>query len=255
MTITRFPSLPVPSNSVPDHYIYTTSTTQKYALGSILDLPDGRRFRYAQAGGVALAIALMCQSAAEQAEWIDEIQTGKSGAVGDQTYAALITTGSTFVANDWDEGYFVVNKGAGELGHMYKIASHTVHDTAPTITIDDLGGLRDTISDTSEISIMMNPYKKVIVVPAGAGTMRPVGVPLVPFGINEFGWLQTRGPAPMVVDTGETLVLGNKAGEPAAGAVDGAVGVYEADATDVPYGYVVSIATQAEVAMIDLMLE
>ena len=186
MTITQYPTIPVPSNAVPDSFIFATDTQQKYLLGTILDLPDGRRFRYAQAGGTALAVALMAQSAATQSQWVIQIQTGKAGVIGDTDYDALITTGSTFVVNDWDEGYFVVSEGAGELGHMYKIASHTVHDTAPTITIADPGGLRVAISATSEISIMMNPYKKTIVVPAGAGTMRPIGVPLVAVGINAF---------------------------------------------------------------------
>lgn len=253
--LTQYPRIPVPSNAVPDSYIYSTSTDQKYALGSILDLEDGRRFRYARAGAVALAVALMTQGEAQTSNWIDEIQTGKSGAIGDTSYDALITTGAAPAVNEWAEGWMVVNKGAGELGHLYKIAANTSHDTAPTVTIADPGGLRAIISATSECSFHKNAWADVIVVPAGAGTMRPTGVPLVAIGANAYGWLQTRGPCPMTVDTADTLVVGNRAGEPAAGAVDGAVGVYEADATDVPYGYVYTIALAAETAIIDLMLE
>ncbi len=253
--LTQYPTIPVPSNAVPDTYIYSSTADQKYALGTILDLVDGRRFRYAQAGGTALAIALMCQSAATQSQWVIQIQTGKAGVIGDTDYDALITTGSTFVVNDWDGGYFVVSEGAGELGNMYGIAAHTVNDTTPTITIADPGGLRVAISATSEISIMMEPRKKVIVVPAGAGTMRPVGVPLVAIGINEYGWLQTRGPCPMTRDTTDALVLGNRAGEPATGANAGTVGLLESDGTAVPYGYVVTASSDDETAIIDLTLE
>jgi hypothetical protein len=245
----------VPSNAVPDSYVYSNTADQKYALGTILDLEDGRRFRYARAGTTALAVALMTQAEAATAQWLEEIQTGKSGAIGDTTYAALITTGATPAVDEWAEGWMVVNKGASELGHMYKIVSNTSHATAPTVTLADPGGLRVVISATSECSFVKNSWADVIVVPAGAGTNRPTGVPLVAFTANTYGWLQTRGPCPMTVDTGDTLVAGDKAGEPATGAVAGAVGVYDADGTELPYGYVMSIATAGETAIIDLQLE
>ena len=256
MAITQYPRIPVPSNAVPDNFVYSSTSDQKYALGTILDLEDGRRFRYAEVGAVIAYKALMCQGPVAVANWETEVQTAKTAAVGDYDIPVLITTGSTFGANDWDEGWYIVESGlAGAIGDMYKIASHTVHDTAPTITIADPGGVRTALDANQVCSIIKSPYKDVVVVPIGAGSNRPIGVPLVDIPIGYFGWFQTRGPCPMIVDTGETIVAGDRIGEPAAGAVAGTCGVYEADATDVPYGYVLCVAAAAEAAIVDLTLE
>jgi len=65
-----------PSVGVPEHGPGEISATQSYALGTKLEARDGRIWRYALAGGTALAAGLMGQSEAIAAEAIDEVQTG-----------------------------------------------------------------------------------------------------------------------------------------------------------------------------------
>ena len=56
--------------------IFTASATQNYNVGAIHDTPDGRRFRYAKAGGVNITRTLMQQAAAAETHFIDVTQTG-----------------------------------------------------------------------------------------------------------------------------------------------------------------------------------
>ena len=242
-----------PAELYQDYDPWHPHASQKYALGTILDFDDGRRFRYAEAGATALVAARMNQGEAATANWLNQALTA-AGIVGDQTITISSALSTALAANDLDDGWIWVNDAAGE-GNVYKIKSHTT-GTTPVITLADPGGLRVALTaTTSEVSMIKNLWKDVIIVPAGAGTQRPVGVSLVAWTANYFGWLQTRGPVCMVVDTDDTIVNGDLAGEPSTGAVDGAVGTAEDDNTAVHYGYVLDDVTASEYALIDLTLE
>lgn len=255
MTVTQFPRLPVPSNSVPKTWIYSSSADQKYALGEILDLPDGRRFRYAKNGGVILYKALMAVSAGLEAKWDNQTQTAKTAAVGDQDIPVLITTGSSLAAHEWDEGWLIIESAlAGAIGDMYKIAAHTVHATAVTVTIEDVGGCRTALDASQKTTIVRNQYMSVIVAPATTIAGLSVGVPLVDIPISEYCWLQTRGPCPLIVDTGETLVFGEPVGYTSGGiTVAGTCGKTAVD--DATWGHSMSGATAAEAAIVCLTID
>ena len=255
MTVSRFPTLPVPSNSVPKQWIYSSSADQKYALGSVLDLPDGRRFRYAKNGGVILYKALMATAAAIETKWESEVQTAKTASVGDQDIPVLITTASSLAANEWDEGYLSVESGlAGAIGDLYKIASHTVHATVVTITVADVGGCRTALDANQVCTIIRCPFMAVIVAAATAITGKAAGVPLVDIPIGYFGWLQTIGPCPLIVDTGETLVLDEPVGNTSGGVtVAGTCGAPAAD--DHTWGHALTNSTATESGIVDLPLE
>ena len=255
MTVTRFPFLPVPSNSVPKQWIYSSSATQKYALGAVLDLPDGRKFRYAYNGGVILYKALMATAAAIETKWESEVQTAKTAAVGAYDIPVLITTASSLAAHEWDEGWFNCESGlAGAIGDMYKIKSHTVHATAVTINIEDIGGVRTTLDANQVCTIIRSEYMAVIVAAATAITGKAVGVPLVDIPINEYCWLQTRGPCPLIVDTGETYVLGEPVGYTSGGiTVAGTAGKTAVD--DATWGHALTNSAAAEAGIVDLCID
>ena len=254
--ITQYPRIPIPSNAVPDSYVYASTADQKYALGTVLDLEDAIRFRYVYNGAVILYKALMAQAAAIETKWESEVQTAKTAAVGDYDIPVLITTGSALAAHEWDEGWLIVESGlASAIGDMYKIASHTLHATAVTVTIQDPGGVRTTLDASQVVTIIRSPYQEVVVTPAGANpTGQAMGVPLVDIPINYYGWIQTRGPCPLIVDTGETLVLGTPVGFTSAGiTVAGTCGKTAVD--DATYGQALTNATAAEAGIVNLMME
>jgi hypothetical protein len=78
-------------------------------------------------------------------------------------------------------------------------------------------------------------------------------VPLIGVTIAYYYWSQTVGPAPVIVDTGETIVVGQPVGLPATSAVPGACGVNVTITTR--WGRVMFVAAAAEAALIDLQLE
>jgi len=166
--------------------IYEESSTPKYRLGDVLRLSDGRAFRYARNGAVALAIGKYVTA-------VGAVETNK------QVYAAAI--GATSVGlktssaqtTSTQEGYFYVNDGTGQ-GQYYKVryteahpssASHTlVHLYDPLVTAVVASG-------TSEASLAYNPWTKVVV--QAAQTKFVVGVPLIAVTADYYFWCQTWG--------------------------------------------------------------
>jgi hypothetical protein len=241
------------SQAEPLQGIYEESETQNFRLGTLLVYPDGRKFRYARNGAVALSKALMTQSEANDAALIDEIQTAKTQTVGDWEIVILITTGITLAEDELSEAWMLVNKSNG-IGDIYKIRASKVDGTDDTqlrLLLDS--PIRTALAATSEITIVKSAWQKVVVIPTTAAE-RPAGVPLIDVTISYYCWLQTAGPAPLIVDTGETLVLGEPCGYPATPNVAGAVGPIGAD-TDLQWGIPRTIATAAEVAIVDLQLD
>ena len=248
-----------PTRQVSSSDIYNPTVGQKHTLGLEFDLNDstGRMFRYTKAGSTGLVKATMNQAEAVTANWVDEPQTVSGGAViaaiGDTSITLLVQTAPT--VNVWNDGWMLVNNGTGK-GELYLIKEHTLTGN-PVVQIVDTGGIRTATVDGTDITILKNLHRDVIVVPAGAGTHTPIGVALTTVTADYFFWAQYRGPCPMLVDTnggGAALVPGNMCGEPTAAQDDGTVGVVEADGTLVIYGTVLWIAEDLQYGLVDLLL-
>lgn len=257
MTITRYPRIPIPAPGRPRSFIFSSTVDQKFALGTRLELDDGRIFRYGKNGGVILYKALMSQAEAPTGGWSETVNaSGATYAVG--TTSLVVTTTTAVYAHDLDDGWLLVQDvTAAALGDMYRIASHTAHATAPVITIADPGGLRTEIVVGTELTLIMNRFREVVVSVAGASANKCTGVPLVDIPISYFGWLQTRGPCPLIVDT-DTILIGDPVGESSGAATNGGCGLLTSIATDVVWGTVMYIGTGGvtdEPAIIDLCLE
>jgi len=235
--------------------IYEESSTQKYHLGTKVEYSDGRIFRYARNGGVALSKALMCTSEALYARAVEELQGtyGTSAEVGDQEIDIDVTTGGTWVEDEFGDGFLVVNKATG-IGDIYKILANKINgsdDTLMRVLLET--PIRTALAAASELTFVKSAWREVDVMPTTAeGT--PAGIPLIDVTVNYFCWLQTGGYAPCIVDTSETLVKGGPAGYPDTPNVAGACGPIATD-TDTTWGTAVYIATEAETAILDLKLE
>ena len=83
----------------------------------------------------------------------------------------------------------------------------------------------------------------------------PCGVPLVDVTATYWYWSQTGGTCPIIVDDGDTIVVGEPAGKPGTNGDAGAVGVVENDGTDAIYGLVEWIGATDEPALIHLNLD
>jgi hypothetical protein len=236
-------------HAIPDQSIYAASETQQYEVGTKLVYGDGREFRYTRAGG-AIGAAKMTQQAAVDTKLTEIAQTGNAQSVGDVDITVLITTGATLVDDELAGGVLFVNQGTA-LGDIYKIVASELQSTDTLLNLKLETPIRNAIVVTDEISIIPNRQSNVIMYPT-TGTGAAAGAALVQIADNEYFWAQTVGVAPIIVDTAETVVIGDSVGSPAAAAVAGACGVRAT--LEGIWGNVMAVGAAAEPALINVKL-
>ena len=241
-----------PEQSTPTQLPGASSAVQAYPLGTKLEARDGRIWRYCKAGGTQLAAGLMGQSPAIDAKLEREAQTAHTWNLGDTVGTVLVTTGSGLTPANLAGGYMVVEDGTGE-GQYYKIdtAAWATGDTVLTVTLDEPIRVA-TVNDSSLVSLYPNPWLGIVVAPTTL-TGYCVGVATGIITANHYYWAQRCGPCAMVVDGGETVVVGEAAGYPASIATPGAVGI--SAVTDPIWGEFMGVAAAGETALVYLRME
>ena len=181
-----------------------TGTTQLHPYGTRMVLPDNRVFYYGQTDGVQTAGAI-CQTPVGIANHDMDLATNTASS-GDKS--VTVTVGGTAVtANQYADGYLYVNDGTGE-GHIYKIRQHDAISTSSsgTINLYDGDAIATGFAAATIVGLAKNPYKDFIVYPT-TSTGHAVGVAATDFDDDDFGWLQTWGPAAVLCDV--AFVIGN----------------------------------------------
>jgi hypothetical protein len=186
--------------------LYAVSSTKRESLGALRETEDGRKFRYAKAGAT-LVPGGSTQAAAGDANHIAEIQTsGAVNAVG-STRVAMYISGTAVTANQFDDGYLIINRTAGVKtpGYIYPISSHSVSAAGSEIIYLTLKEpLQEATLLTCYFSIFCNPWSAVIV-----GTniaVFPTGQSMANATSGQYLWLQTGGIAAM--KGGDTSAVG-----------------------------------------------
>lgn len=265
-----YPNMPMSDISSPHDFtgtsnlgIYTNDATQRYMIGTLYETWDGRRFRYAKIGAANIAAGLMMQAGVNSAKHIAIAQTGYPHAVGDTKIRCLVTTGGiagseTFAQTNAISGGFVsfyTDGTPSSAVQSYQVLS-SVMISETVIELELTRPISTAVAATEYVILTPNKYFKTVVAPATTLTAQPVGVPVVPLTANYFGWLQTKGPCPMQMDTGDTAVIGSIVGVPATNAIAGTAGVTTATAFAFPiYGRVLQLGAADKYGIIDLMLE
>lgn len=235
----------------PQEGLYTPTVDQRYRIGQKLVDNHGRMFRYCKNGAVALSAALMTQSEAINANVTNEVQTGYTTAIGDKSITVLVTTSNGISDGELADGYLVTQDGTGE-GYSYQIRWNEWVTSDTVMRIDLYDSIRIATAATSEFTLVKNPWRDVIVMPTTV-TGVATGVPNMAVTESYYFWAQVKGTCPMVVDAGDTLVVGALAGVPGTHGTAGAVGI-PAITTDV-WGRTIFIGAAGETALIDLNLE
>jgi len=204
----------------------TESSTQEHVIGTLWapnNDPQGRKYRYAKNGAVALALGKVCQGPA--------VVTNHQSAIGGASTVATagtkeITIGQTMTTALTDEQYnggsVIFNLVTG-LGQIYPIVSHT-DSLTPVLTLgEEIVTAGDT---TTEFTLVPNRYNGVLVTPVTTLTNAVAGVPRSAVTASYYFWIQTGGPAAVLQDTNTTeATVGESIGIEASSAVAGAVGV------------------------------
>lgn len=226
----------------------------RYPLGAQLVLPDGRKFRYALAGGTTLVVGNVIQGAAALAT--SEDLTPAAGAINDRIIT--FTHGAaTTVINLFAEGYAVISVTPGG-GDTYYIASHLALRNATAGDVVNLApgnALRRALTATSRLDLVRSPYGGVLQVPVTTITALPVGVAVSAITNAQFGWLQTRGPVGVLTD--DVNVVGTRVVVPsaAAGAGGPETAVAANSAIEVTIGFCMVVAANTAWSTVFLTLD
>lgn len=203
--------------------IYEQSATALHKIGSRLVLGD-RVFRYALAGASALIAGQLCESAAfggSSATIQRDLVVATTGAVGSRTVVVTLATDAATL-DQYADGYLTVYDGtvATGLGQCYKIKGNSVGTAGGNCTItlyDDIVVI--ITAGTAKVTLNTNPYKNVLI-SAATPVGFPVGVPLIAVTAAYYCWLQTWGPACVLVNGTVTLETALGRGTTTAGSVD-----------------------------------
>lgn len=230
------------------------TATQQHAMGRILEADDGtgRKWRYCKNGAVALVQSYLVSAEAPSANGLEIVQTGYTMSVGDIIFNMLLTTGHNYSDHELTDGWLYVNKVATVLGDQYLIKDNWIvtADTVMKVEIADENGIRHAIAATHELSVVKSEYRDVVVTPTTQAAVI-VGVPNVAVTANYYFWAQYKGPCTVIVDTSETIVIGEPVGYPATPNVAGAIGPIGAD-SDTYIGNAMTVGAAAEPSLVKL---
>jgi len=243
-----------PSQLKSAYNIFTPTATQKFMLGAILEMNDGRKFRYCKDNGSGLTKALMACSEPLDAQADESVQTAYGVTAGEVKFDVLCETGNGYTDHELIDGYMLVNKGTC-IGDMYIIKDNywITSDTVMMIEIADENGIRTTIPATDEITLVKNKCRDTKVNPTTQDAP-VVGVPLATVTASYYYWAQYKGTCPLMVDAGDTVVVGEPIGKAGTAGTAGAGGVVGTTGANAVWGTVRYVATGGETALVDLNL-
>jgi hypothetical protein len=194
--------------------IFQDSLTAKHKVGTRMQLADGRVFYYAscQAAG-ALSPGQLCMSQTNHADYNTmTVTTGDGAAIGAKSIAGVTIGGEAFTANQFAEGWMIVESAAG-LGRTYKIKSNTSGTSAGTnLDVVFYDPIQVALTTSSVVSFAYNPFALVqaSTVVTYVQTSAPAGVPQCAITASYFGWLQTWGVCGVFSDASPALSIGHK---------------------------------------------
>jgi hypothetical protein len=207
--------------------IYTQTTKQNHPLGAIGMARDGRIFRYASAGAADLVVGNIVQSAAPIP--LHLALTSAAQNIGDGTgkNPIVVTPGATAgAANLYAEGVIGVDTGP-DPGRLYSISGHAAITASVAFNLflypDDTLQLAWTTA--TRYGLHHNPYKTVIQCPTTVTACQVGGVVCIITAnttVENYGWLQTRGPFQALINGTPAVGTGVVASVTTAGAVDAA---------------------------------
>jgi len=197
-----------------DPYDTRTAAGATHQLGSRIISAD-RTFRYAKSGASTISRGKLQAAPAPKTNH-HNVAVAAAAAVGDTTIT--VTLGATAaVANEYNEGFVVVNDVDGE-GIAYQIASHPAASSSASLTLRLADPIAVALTTSSEVTLVHNKFNAVV--EASTATRRAAGVPLVTTTADDFVWLVSQGISPILADgavaVGNAIVISDSV----AGAVE-----------------------------------
>jgi hypothetical protein len=175
----------------------TVSATKLHELGSICETPDGRVYRYSQAGAVDLAAGKLNNTVAKVANHTNNA-VAAAAAVGARSVSVTLAGATATTAGQYDDGFLVVNDTVG-AGSAYRIAGTPVIAASGTGSIFLEEGIATALTTSSKVSLVPNPFAGSIVT-AAAAALFCNGTNNVAVTAANYYWSQTGGIASVLSD-------------------------------------------------------
>ncbi len=215
-------------------------TTQLHALGTIAVDQVGRMFRYAQAGDTALVPGNLQQGIPKVTAHLANTPPAVAIGATSFTYTPGAATG---VANLYAEGFLVVDTTPGE-GYEYRISGHPAIASSTAFTLTLAEAISIALTTSSRVGLHANPWKLTVVCPT-AITARVAGVAKSLAAINNYCWLQTRGPCACLINGTPAITSPVANSATTAGAVD-VWTTAAAAVTITPVGYMMQVGVSGK---------
>lgn len=168
---------------------FDVATVQQHQLGTVGYDALYRRYRYVQAGAVALVKGNLLQSPARSTDYTD---MAVQAAAAIDALSIEVTLGSTATtADQFTEGTLVISVTPG-IGQNFTLAGHDVTAAAGVCTFTLNEGVLTALTTSSKATVTKNPYDGVIVSPT-TRTGITVGVAMTAVAISGYGWVGVEG--------------------------------------------------------------
>lgn len=219
---------------------YLHDKTQMHPMGTMGFAENGDCYRYTFLDADVSAGYLLVAPAKIAAHV--NMTVAIANVVGDKK--VVVDAGATaVVANTYDEGWLIFNDNSPE-GEYYKVVRHEANaGSLETDVFIERGLYTVTVADSSEASLIKNPWNLPVVSQLIAE--RAAGVTVQDWDVSEkpYGWLKTKGMAALLADStgwtkGYRLAISNE--------TNGAGGVSDAGATMVDIGQGIDTGTAGE---------
>lgn len=187
--------------------LFEESATKKHRLGTVRDLEDGRRFRYASITAATVTAGATLSNAFTPVDATIAAADAALNLVG-RKEITLTVAGAT--ANLYADGWMIIKAGTG-IGEMYKIRGNTATDDPATgrATFYLYDALRTThVAASTTVAVHQSPYSNLLISPAVANSAATtqetvMGITTMACGNTSavsYLWIQTKGIASMVLD-------------------------------------------------------
>lgn len=177
---------------------FTSSATQVHPAGTRGITKDGRWYRYCLAGAVDLVAGNVIQSSAIVTAHLANTPPAVAIGATSFTYAPGATLGTL---NQYAEGFLQVDTTPGN-GFVYGIKGHAAFalSTAFTLNLNTDDPIQVALTTASRVGLLANPYRGVIQSPVTTATGTIVGVVGYVITAAQWGWIQTRGIASVLIN-------------------------------------------------------
>lgn len=205
--------------------MFSYGTKQLHPLGTMAITRDGRIFRYATAGAVALVEGNLVQGFAKLPNHLALTSAAQAIGDGGQGRPIVVTPGATGgAANLYAEGFLNVDTTPSN-GYAHRIAGHALITASVAFNLfldpDDL--LQVAFTTATRYGLHGNPWCNVIQCPTTI-TARVAGFVVSPIPANtvaqNYGWILTRGPVSALINGTPAITSPVANSATTAGAVD-----------------------------------